>query len=98
MRCDNCKTIAAMMTTDRIDASLPFTLKKERHICNDSDSDISSDNIDDFTSVPLPSLSKNDSVIADEYNNEFLRLTATARFFMCMACVCVCARARAHTH
>jgi len=93
MRCDNCKTITAMMTTDRIDASLAFTLKKERHIYNDSDSDISSDNIDDFSSVPLPLHSKNDSVIADESNNEFLHLTATARLFVCVY-VCVCARAR----
>jgi len=76
--------------TDRIDASLPFTLKKERHTCNNSNSDISLDKIDDFSSVPLPSLSKNDSVIADESNNEFLRLTATARLLCVYVCVCVC--------
>ncbi|XP_011702992.1 PREDICTED: uncharacterized protein LOC105459027 [Wasmannia auropunctata] len=64
-----------MMTT--IDASL-FTLKKEQNACNNSDSDNSSDNIDDFSSVPLPSLFKN-SVIVDESNNEFLHLTATVR-------------------
>lgn len=70
------------MTTDRIDASLPFTLKREENACNDSDSDINSDNIADFSSVLLPSLSKNNSVIINESNNEFLRLTTMARFLV----------------
>ncbi|XP_071574752.1 LOW QUALITY PROTEIN: uncharacterized protein [Temnothorax nylanderi] len=77
MRCDNCKhTFTITMTTD---SSLSFTMKKERNVCNDSDSDINSDNIGDFSSVPLPSLSKNNSVIVDESSNDFLRLTKMVR-------------------
>lgn len=67
-----------MMTTDRID----FALKKEQDICNDNDDDISLDDSDDFLSMPMPSLSMNNSVLIDESNNEFLRLTAMARFFL----------------
>lgn len=70
-----------MMTDRTIDASLPFTLKKEQNAYCNSDSDINSDNIDDFSSMLLPSLSKHNSVIADESNTESLRLTTMARFF-----------------
>jgi len=77
------KTFVVTMSTDRIDASLLFTLKTEQNTCNDSNSDVSSDNIDDFSSMPLPSVSKNNSVIlVDEPNNEFVRLTTMARFFV----------------
>ncbi|XP_011869405.1 PREDICTED: uncharacterized protein LOC105562872 [Vollenhovia emeryi] len=72
MRCDD--TFAPMMTADRVDAS--FTLKKEEYVCNDSDSDSDSDNI---SSMPLPSLSRNHSVIVDESNNDFLRLSTMVR-------------------
>ncbi|KAL6433804.1 hypothetical protein ACFW04_005797 [Cataglyphis niger] len=64
-----------MMTTDRID----FALKKEQDICNDSDGDISLEDSDDFLSMSMPSLSMNNSVLIDESNNEFLRLTAMVR-------------------
>ncbi|XP_071643698.1 uncharacterized protein [Temnothorax longispinosus] len=80
MSCDVIRakhTFTMTMTTDR--SSLPFIMKKERNVCNDSDSDINSDNIGDFSSVPLPSLSKNNSVIVDESNNDFLRLTTMVR-------------------
>ncbi|KYQ50936.1 hypothetical protein ALC60_10076 [Trachymyrmex zeteki] len=66
------------MMTDDIDALL-FTLKKEQNVCNDSD--INSDNIDDFSSMPLPPLSTDNSVIVNESNNKFLHLTTMARFF-----------------
>lgn len=82
MRSGNGKTFVVTMSTDHIDASLLFTLKTEQNTCNDSNSDVSLDNIDDFSSMPLPSLSKNNSVIIDEPNNEFLRLTTMARFFV----------------
>ncbi|XP_018052071.1 PREDICTED: uncharacterized protein LOC108689688 isoform X2 [Atta colombica] len=75
IRCDYCKTFIAMMT-DRIDASLLFTLKKEQNVCNDSD--INSD-IDDLSFMPLPSLSNDNPVIVNEFNNEFLRLTTMVR-------------------
>lgn len=71
-------TFATMMTTNRID----FALKKEQDICNDSDGDISLEDSDDFLSMSMPSLSMNNSVLIDESNNEFLRLTAMARFFL----------------
>jgi len=70
------------MTTDRIDVSLPFALKKGQNVCNDSDDDINLDDIDDFLSMPVPPPSMNNSVFVDESNNEFLRLTAMARFFL----------------
>ncbi|XP_018337557.1 PREDICTED: uncharacterized protein LOC108745733 [Trachymyrmex septentrionalis] len=76
IRCDYCKTFTAMMT-DHIDTSLLFTLKKEQNVCNDSD--INSDNIDDFSFMPLPLLSNDNSVIVNESNNEFLRLTTMVR-------------------
>lgn len=88
-----------MMTTGHIDASLPFTLKKEQNACYDNDSDVSLDNIDDFSSVSLPSLSKNNSVIVDESNNEFLRLTAMACLILCArVCVRMCIHTHTHTH
>lgn len=65
--------------TDRVDASPPFTLKKEQNTRNDSDSDTNSDNIGDFSSLLLPSLSKNNSVIINESNDEFLHLTTMVR-------------------
>ncbi|KAM0726837.1 hypothetical protein ACS0PU_006998 [Formica fusca] len=64
-----------MMTTDRID----FALRKGQDVCNDNDDDISLDDSDDFLSMPLPSLSMNNSILIDESNNEFLRLTAMVR-------------------
>ncbi|XP_070149522.1 uncharacterized protein [Polyergus mexicanus] len=64
-----------MMTTDRID----FALRKGQDVCDDNDDDTSLDDSDDFLSMPLPSLSMNNSVIIDESNNEFLRLTAMVR-------------------
>ncbi|XP_077270399.1 uncharacterized protein LOC143901749 [Temnothorax americanus] len=70
-------TVTMMMTTDS--SLLPFIMKKERTVCNDSDSDINSDNIGDFSSVPLPSLSKNTSVRVDDANTDFLRLTTMVR-------------------
>lgn len=70
-----------MMTTDRIDDSLSFALKKGQNFCNDSDDDTSPDDTDDFLSMSMPSPSMNNSVLVDESNNEFLRLTAMARFF-----------------
>ncbi|XP_018376543.1 PREDICTED: uncharacterized protein LOC108769832 isoform X2 [Trachymyrmex cornetzi] len=76
IRCDYCKTFSAMMT-DHINASLLFTLKKEQNVCNDSD--INSDNIDDFSFMPLPPLSNDNSVIVNESNNEFLHLTTMVR-------------------
>ncbi|XP_012522826.1 uncharacterized protein LOC105828837 [Monomorium pharaonis] len=67
------------MTTDHIDAFLPFTLKKEQNVYNDNGNNISSDNVNDFSSVSLPTLSINDYIIDDESNNEFLRLTPMVR-------------------
>ncbi|XP_011167673.1 uncharacterized protein LOC105201376 [Solenopsis invicta] len=78
MRCDNYKVFTTMMT-DRIDTSLSFTMKKEQNVCNDSDSDISMDNGNDFSSVSLPTFSINNSIIADESNDEFLHLTPMVR-------------------
>ncbi|CAL1679596.1 unnamed protein product [Lasius platythorax] len=68
-----------MMTTDRIDDSLSFALKKGQNFCNDSDDDTSPDDTDDFLSMSMPSPSMNNSVLVDESNNEFLRLTAMVR-------------------
>lgn len=68
-----------MMTTDRIDRSLLFALKKGQDVCSDSDDDASLDDIEDFLSMPVPSPSMNNSVLVDESNNEFLRLTAMVR-------------------
>ncbi|XP_011066032.1 PREDICTED: uncharacterized protein LOC105153092 isoform X2 [Acromyrmex echinatior] len=75
IRCDYCKIFTAM--TDHIDASLLFTLKKEQNVYNDSD--VISDNIDDFSFMPLPPLSNDNPVIVNEFNNEFLRLTTMVR-------------------
>ncbi|XP_072742727.1 uncharacterized protein [Anoplolepis gracilipes] len=68
-----------MMTTDRIDVSLPFAVKKGQDVYNDSDDNTSLDDIDDFLSMSLPPPSMNNSVLIDESNNEFLRLTTTVR-------------------
>lgn len=65
------------MTTDRIEASLPLTVKKEEENCNDndSDSDISIDDINSLLSMSLPLLSVDNSVIHHGPNSEFLRLS-----------------------
>lgn len=68
-----------MMTTHRIDGSLPFALKRGRNFCDDSEDDSSLDDMDDFLSMSMPSPSLNNSVLVDESNPEFLRLTAMVR-------------------
>lgn len=74
------------MMTNSIDASLPFALKNERNAYNDSDSDISLDDIDNFLPMSSLSISMNNSVVLDEPNNEFLRLTTMACFVYIWNC------------
>ncbi|XP_029175285.1 uncharacterized protein LOC114943731 [Nylanderia fulva] len=68
-----------MMTTHRIDSSLPFALERGQSFCDDSEDDSSLNDMDDFLSMSIPSSSMNNSVLVDESTPEFLHLTAMVR-------------------
>lgn len=71
-----------MMATDHIETPLPFTVKKEEDASNNSDSDMSVDEINDLLSLSLPLLSMHNSLIHDDSSSsEFIRLTE-------MVCLC----------
>lgn len=84
-----------MMATDRIDAPLRFTVKKEENICNNSESDTSVDDINSLLSLSLPLLSMDNTVIRDgslSFNSESTHLTEMVclffvHFVLCTHCI-----------
>lgn len=67
---------------EQMDISSPYTMKQEREeydIGNSDDDNISLEDINNLLSISLPSLSANKFQIPTDQNDEFLRLTTTAR-------------------
>lgn len=66
---------------EQMDVSFPLKKEQDEFNIEDMDDDIASlDDINNLLSISLPSLSANKFQFPTDENDEFLRLTTTARF------------------